>query len=37
VGNWPAIIFSFLLLSAGLWPRFARRTADKPASASATL
>jgi apolipoprotein N-acyltransferase len=37
VGNWPVVIVSFLLLSAGLWPRFARRTADKPASASATL
>lgn len=31
VGNWPVIVVSFLLLSAGLWPRFARRTADQPA------
>ena len=37
VGNWPVVIVSFLLLSAGVWPRFARRTADKPASASAAL
>lgn len=34
VGNWPAIIVSFLLLTAGLWPRFARRTADKPVVAA---
>jgi apolipoprotein N-acyltransferase len=32
VGNWPVVIVSFLLLSAGVWPRFARRTAEKPAS-----
>lgn len=31
VGNWPVIILSFLFLTAGVLPRFARRTADKPA------
>lgn len=31
VGNWPVVIVSFLLLSAGVWPRFARGTADKHA------
>ncbi|MET0535081.1 MAG: apolipoprotein N-acyltransferase [Steroidobacter sp.] len=25
VGNWPVIVFCFILLSAGLWPRFARQ------------
>lgn len=32
VGNWPVVIISFLLLSAGVWTRFARRMADKPAA-----
>ena len=35
VGNWPVIVVSFLLLSAGVWTRFARRTADKSAAALA--
>lgn len=34
-GNWPVIIVSFLLLSAGAVTRFVRRTADKPANALA--
>jgi apolipoprotein N-acyltransferase len=34
-GNWPVIIVSFLLLSAGALTRFVRRTADKPADALA--
>jgi apolipoprotein N-acyltransferase len=37
VGNWPVVIVSFLLLSAGVWPRFARRTATKPASPPLTI
>jgi apolipoprotein N-acyltransferase len=31
-GNWPVIIVSFVLLSAGVWPRIARSMAGKPAA-----
>lgn len=36
VGNWPVVIVSFLLLTAGLWPRFARQrvTSESPIGSS---